>query len=117
MQFGAFITVGGGAAGEVAVLDVEVVPDDVVLGAVNDVDWLVVVDAEVVRRPPDPPHAVRIPMPTTRMTHCATIDTIRRTLRHGLCDGRATVRSFSASASAVIGRGEASSLPRTRYVR
>jgi hypothetical protein len=30
--------VGGGAAGEVAVLDVEVVPDDVVLGAVSDVD-------------------------------------------------------------------------------
>jgi hypothetical protein len=38
VQFGAFITVGGGAAGEVVVLDVEVVPDDVVLGVVSDVD-------------------------------------------------------------------------------
>jgi hypothetical protein len=112
VQFDAFITVGGGAAGDVAVLDVDVVPDDVVLGAVCVVDPVVVVDAEWVCDPPAP-QAPRIQIPATRMIDRAAIDTSRRTLRRGLCDGRVTVRSISASGSAVIRPGEASSLPRT----
>jgi hypothetical protein len=130
LQFDAFMTVGGGVAGGVGVLGVEVVLDDVVLGAgdvvlgagdvvlgAGDVlDPVVVVDAELVCEPRVPPQAVRIAIAVTRMMGRAAIDTRRRAVRRGLCDGRVTDRRISASAAPVIRRGEASSIPQTTYM-
>jgi hypothetical protein len=114
----AFITVGGGVLGEVAVLDVELVlAEVVVLGADVVFDVVVVLDAEVVldavvevRARPPVPHAARItatiPMLAVTMTSRVAIDTWRAT-RRGRCGVEVTIHSVSSPPPPVIGRGGA----------
>jgi hypothetical protein len=109
----AFITVGGGGAGDVDVLEVEVevvlevvLAVGVVLGVELgfDVVGVVVLDAEVVVDPPLLPHAARIPMLAARTTSFGVIDTARAGPRRGRCDEEATSQSVSSPPPAVIGR-------------
>jgi hypothetical protein len=86
----------------------------------------VVVDAEVVLAPVVDfgagalePHAVRTAATITMLAATRTsrggLDTSRTAQQRGRCEGEVTIQSVSAAPPPVIGREEASPLPRATY--